>query len=158
MKILFRKSDGLILDKWTDDTQFNGLGDGVGVWQGEVIEGQTHLDLNVVTDLNALKLQKGQLLKKQIEDRLAAHYSPLDLLSLSNLMNEAVATGKTNRAKYLEPLNAWALGVYQLFYTAQAQLEATRTAEEVEAVTIDYTIWEGAKPDIRFSTAIGIAD
>lgn len=48
MKILFRKSDGLILDKWSDDTRFNGLGEGVGVWQGEVVEGQTHLDLKVI--------------------------------------------------------------------------------------------------------------
>lgn len=134
---------------------------GIIVWNESKLGKQptiAELEARISEVLPALKQQKGLQLKKEVEERLGLHYSPLDLLSLSNLMNEAIATGKTNRAAYLAPLNTWATGVYLLFYPAQAQIIAATTIDEVNAVTIDYTAWEAQKPNISFAEAIAIGD
>jgi hypothetical protein len=111
-----------------------------------------------VIDIDAAKQQKCIALKAEIESRLSSHYSPLDLLSLSNLLTEAKVTGKTNRAAYLEPLSMWAIGVYSLFYAAQAALASASTVDEIDAVSIDYAAWEAQKPTVTFVGAMAIAD
>ena len=85
-------------------------------------------------------------------------YPPERRELFSVLLTEAIIDGLENRVTYIRQLASWAKTVAAAQITAEAQIDAASSRDEIRAVEIDFEPIKAADPMVTIKGALAILD
>lgn len=109
-------------------------------------------------ELPTFKAQRKDVIRRDMLSYVNGKYDPTTFAILNSLDADALDSGLTNRAAYIDDMRDWIISLIQQQDTYGAAIDACTTWEAIEAIVWDFSSFESSDPGITPSGALAITD